>query len=404
MTGMSPTPMNLASTQNLVHTLRERGFLSDPALQAAFTSVPRHLFLRDTTPDLVYSDTSVPVRFDSSGEVICSATMPSMVAYMLEQLDLFEGANVLQVGTGTGYVAALLRHLVGETGTVTSLEIDRGIVNLAEDNLLHATIPNIKVVHVDGAEGYAPRAAYDRILASAGIWDIPLAWLRQLKPHGRIVAPVSIDGLQVTASFTMQPDGTLLCDHAMPSAFVYMRGSAAPPNIRKRVGSTALALISDEVNKLDSATLHLLLSSDQEQSGLSTSLNTSEYWYGFLPYMMLNEPEHEVFALYDVMGGQKAYGIEGEGFAVFTPASACFVPYYGLGYVNIFAGVDAFFTVEEQLKAWQQAGRPGIDRLRLRFIPKSMGEPEITQGKLYNRYDHYLHAWLDMPDASDHAG
>lgn len=405
MRGITPTLMNPVSTQTLVNELRQRGYLADWRLENAFASVSRHRFLPDAALEIAYSaDTSVLVCFDTDGEALCAATMPSMIAYMLEQLDLFEGANVLEIGTGTGYVAALLRHIVGDSGTVTTLEIDRSIVRLAEDNLLRAAVSGVKVVHVDGAEGYAPRAAFDRIMSAVGLWDIPTAWIRQLKPHGRIVAPVSIDGLQVMAAFTLQPGGDLYAEHAMPSAFVYIRGQAAPPPMRKRIGSTALTLIADEVDKIDSVALHVLLSSDHEQSGLSVALNTSDYWYGFLPYMMLNEPEKEIFALYDVVGGQKAYGIDGEGFAVFTPASACFVPYYGLGHVNVFAGADALMAVEAQLAAWQRAGRPSIDRLRLHFIPKAQHTPEITQGRLFARYDHWLHAWLDMDDVSDHPG
>jgi len=388
--------MSQITAETLADVVRQQSNLTDLRVQHAIANVPRHQFLPNIPHDMVYSDTSVPVCIDTDGEVVCSATMPSMIAFMLDQLDVRDGDNVLEIGTGTGYVAALLRDMVGPNGNVTSLEIDPQIANLARDNLLRATVTGVNVVTVDGAHGYAPRAAYDRIVSTVGVWDIPKAWINQLKPDGRIVAPVWLDGIQVTAAFRVQPDGSLYGENAKPSSFVYIRGVAAGPQVRKRVGSTALNIIADEVNKIDTAALHLLLSNDYEYSHLSTSLQSAEYWHGFLPYLMLHETDTEVFALYDVPSYGKAYGIEGEGFAVFCPASASFVPYYGIGNVHNYAGSEAFLHIEAHLMDWEAAGRPGIDRLRLRFVPKASGKPEMPYqtGKIYERRDHYLMVWL----------
>ncbi len=383
----------------LVDELRDRGDLKNWRLEDAFATVPRHLFLPDVTLSEAYSDKSIAVCYDTTGESTCSATMPSMIAYLLNQLQLEDGHNVLEIGTGTAYSAALIRNIIGPEGRVTTLEIERPVVQLAQDNLLRAGVTGVNVVHVDGAEGYAPRAAYDRIVSTVGIWDIPPAWLRQLKPGGRIVAPVALDGLQVTGAFTVQPDGSLLCEEVMPSAFVYIRGAMTPPVMRKRIGSTALTLIADDVSMIDSVAMHVLLSSDGELSRLDATLDSADYWYGFLPYLMMCEPEKSVFALYDVVDDQKAYGLHGEGFALFTPASACFVPYYGLGNVHNFAGSDAYMLVEDYLTSWRAIGRPSIDQLRLRFIPKTtpktLDKPEITIGKLFERRDHHLHIWFE---------
>jgi protein-L-isoaspartate(D-aspartate) O-methyltransferase len=382
------------TNDSLVELLRERGLLYNPKIAAAFEHVQRHRFLPDVALEQVYTDTSVTVRVDATGESICSATQPSMLAFMLNQLDLQPGHNVLEIGTGTGYTVALMRNILGDSGTITTLEIDPDISQLAEENLTQAGVHQYNLVTVDGAEGYAPRAAYDRIIATAGIWDIPKAWLRQLKPDGRIVAPVWLDGLQVSGAFKLQADGTVICDHVMPSAFVYIRGMAAGPKVRNRVGSTAMTLIADDVAHVDSVALATLLSSDHEAAQLSRPLDTAGYWYGFLPYLMLREPEDDVFALYYILEGRTAYGIEGEGFVFLTPASACFVPYYGLGFAHSFAGADAFLAVEDYLKEWDAAGQPGINTLRLRFSPKTRSRPQIKTGKLYERRNHYLHVWM----------
>lgn len=388
-----------ASPQNLADLLQEHGELTDLKVQEAFATIPRHLFLPDATLEAVYSDTSIPVCFDPAGEAICSATMPSMIAFMLDQLDLRDGDNVLEIGTGTGYVAALIRYIVGHKGTVTSLEIDHQIAKLAQDNLQRAVSTDAKVVNVDGSFGYAPRAQYDRIVAAVGIWDIPAAWLTQLKPRGRIVAPVWIDGIQLIGGFTVQPDGSLYSQNLMPSTFVYIRGEAAGPNVRKRIGSTSLNIIADDIDKIDPAALHSLLSQDYETDFLSKVLEPKDFWYEFLPYLMLCERKDQIFALYDVPGDQKAYGIDGEGFALICPGSAAFIPYYGSGRVHSFAGADALLELEEHLANWEAAGRPGLDRLRVRFVPKELGEPQtipdaIAQ-QIYSRRDHYLQVWLE---------
>lgn len=386
------------TNDSLVELLRERGLLHNPKIAAAFEQVQRHRFLPDVALEKVYTDTSVTVRVDATGESVCSATQPSMLAFMLNQLELQPGHNVLEIGTGTGYTVALMRHILGDSGTITTLEIDPDISQLAEENLTQAGVHQYNLVTVDGAEGYAPRAAYDRIIATAGIWDIPKAWLRQLKPDGRIVAPVWLDGLQVSGVFKLQADGTVTGDHVMPSAFVYIRGMAAGPKVRKRVGSTAMTLIADDVAQVDSVALATLVSSDHEAVQLSRPLDTAGYWYGFLPYLMLREPEDDVFALYYILEGRTAYGIEGEGFVFLTPASACFVPYYGLGFAHSFAGADAFLAVEDYLKEWDAAGQPGINTLRLRFTPKTRSRPQIKTGKLYERRNHYLHVWMETGD------
>lgn len=385
----------LEKNRPLVEMLRARGELLDPVIERAFSTTPRHAFLPGVDLEIVNADTSVDVTFDERGEVICSSAMPSTIAYLLRQLGDCAGCNILEIGTGTGYSAALLRQLVGDTGTVTTLELDREAARLAVDNLRRAGVNGVNVVNTDGSMGYAPRAAYDRIVATVGLWDVPPVWVRQLRPQGLLVVPIWLDGLQVSAAFMQQPDGTLLSVKNMPAAFVYLRGALSGPNVRKRIGSTGLMLLADQADGIDSAAMSQLLSDDADNCYLSKALDSQEYWYGFLPYLMLSETEREIFALYYVGPGMRAFGLEGTGFAFFTPGSACFVPYFGLGATHCFAGVDAFLTVDERLNAWAAAGHPGIDCLRLRLIPKAHGKPTVTSGKVYERREFYLHVWQE---------
>lgn len=250
--GMSTTDPAQALRQTLVHSLKQKGELTDPRMEAAFLAVPRHAFLPDIPVEQAYADEAVPIKRDPDGSVISSASQPTMIAMMLRQLRLSPGDNVLEIGAGTGYNAALMQHVVGEEGTVTTLELDKDMVQIAEINLQRISSgSNVRVVHADGAAGYAPRASYDRIIATVGVWDIPEAWIKQLKPKGIIVAPLWIDAGQVSASFTIQSDDTLYSPQNLPCGFIQLRGMAAGPAVVRRVGSSSLVLISNEVISID---------------------------------------------------------------------------------------------------------------------------------------------------------
>jgi protein-L-isoaspartate(D-aspartate) O-methyltransferase len=392
---MADNESSEALRQALVTALKEKGELTDPRVEAAFLTIPRHLFLPDLPLEKAYADEAVPIKRDPDGVVLSSSSQPSMMALMLRQLRLRPGDNVLEIGAGTGYNAAVMQYLVGESGHVTAIELDKDLAQQARDHLQRAGMGDVHVVHADGAMGYAPRASYDRIIATVGIWDVPEAWVKQLKPNGILVAPIWLEAFQVSAAFTVQADGTLFSSVNLPCGFIHLRGMAAGPPLSMRVGSTALALASNAVDELDSAALHLLLSDDQESSLLTISLKSSEYWHGFLPFLVLNIPEGFIFAVYGVDDQQQAYGLSGHGFALIAHGSACFAPYQGHGEVRCFGSADAFLALQDCLQAWDEQGRPGSKSLRLRLIPRNGAA--VAEGKIYPRHDHDLHAWIAKP-------
>ena len=271
-----------ALRQALVDALRRKGDLDDSAIEAALLAVPRHFFLPDMPLERAYADDAVPVKRDSDGMVLASASQPSMIALMLRQLQLRPGDNVLEIGAGTGYNAALMKHIIGHSGTVTSIEIDPQVAQQARVNLQYAGMGEVNVVTADGAMGYAVRAQYDRIIATAAVWDVPLAWPQQLKTSGILVAPVG-GAAQYSAAFTFQPDGSLYSAENIPCRFISLRGIASGPPIYQRLGAADMTLISDQIGQLDPVATHLLLSEDDEQNFLGLALSASEYWQGFLP-------------------------------------------------------------------------------------------------------------------------
>ncbi|MCZ7415425.1 MULTISPECIES: methyltransferase domain-containing protein [unclassified Streptomyces] len=136
-----------------------------------------------------------------------SASMPSVVFSMLRDLDVAAGHRVLEIGTGTGWNAALLAHRLG-AGSVYTVEVD-GAVAEAARRALGAFGAPVNVVHGDGLAGYPEAAPYDRVIATCGVRAIPLAWVRQCRPGGVIVAPwgTHYGNDDAVARLTVSPDG-----------------------------------------------------------------------------------------------------------------------------------------------------------------------------------------------------
>ena len=380
---------------DLVKQLRQAHRFTNPDVEMAFAAVPRHLFLPDVDPYKVYQDQAITLKTGSAGIALSSASQPTMMAIMLGQLKLRPGMNVLEIGTASGYNAALIYNILGKTGHVTSLEIDRELAERALENLYRAGSSDVLVVNRDGVSGFEPRAQFDRIIATAGIWDVPANWLRQLREEGRLVVPIWLDGVQVSAAFTPQSDGTWLSCENHPCAFVYLQGLAAGPSVRKRVGSTSLEILADDVNTIDTAALHILLSEERDVFHLAGETKAEDFWHGFQLYLMLNEPIHHVFAVYAIPAGETAYGLRGSGVLLFTPTSVSFAPYDEGGAVYSFGSADAFMMMQSLFDEWVKRHSSLMEKLRLRLIPKLLGAPSVDTGKLFMRKDHYLHVWLD---------
>lgn len=187
----------------LAGALAAAGALPDPAWRAAFEEVPRHLFVpcyydvsgmrisRDSRPGAwlrgVHSDRAL-VTHRHAGEPVSSSSQPSLMAAMLHDLDVRDGCRVLEIGTGSGYNAALLAHRLGDDHVV-SIDVRPDLTAAARAHLAAAGY-HPKVVTGDGGRGWAEDAPYDRIIATCRIDRVPPAWLRQLAGDGLIVAPL----------------------------------------------------------------------------------------------------------------------------------------------------------------------------------------------------------------------
>ncbi len=200
---------------------------------AALHAVPRHLFLPEQRPEVAYQNDAIVTKRDDTGQPISSSSQPTIMAIMLDQLDLAPGHRVLEIGAGTGYNAALISHIVGPSGQVTSVDIDPELVERARQHLARAGFGDVTVACADGAGGYPGRAPYDRVIATVGVSDLAPAWLEQAVPQARIVVPLDVRGTQLSVAFEpadpADPGGPWTSRSLAPCGFMRMRGSLAGP-------------------------------------------------------------------------------------------------------------------------------------------------------------------------------
>jgi protein-L-isoaspartate(D-aspartate) O-methyltransferase len=253
--------------QAMVDQLKGLGVILSPSIEAAFRAVPRHLFLPGLPLDQIYRDEAIVTKWQGERS-ISSSSQPSAMTIMLKQLGLEPGHNVLEIGAGTGFNAAVMAQIVGETGKVTTIDIDEDIVEGAREHLAQAGFGLVESVWGDGGYGYANSAPYDRIIVTVGAADIPPAWREQLKPDGRIVLPLAIfpGGRQMTFGFEFSDDDALTTVSVTTCAFMLLRGAfpGVPPSEDRQVQlgpepGLLLHLESDDQREIDPAMIYKLL-------------------------------------------------------------------------------------------------------------------------------------------------
>lgn len=189
------TAQTRALRNRLVDALKTEGHLRSAAVERAMRFVPRHVFIPWRDPKDAYRSTEgAIVDPDTTPETCSTVSQPSVVAWMLEALELRPGLRVLEIGAGSGYNAALLAHIVGESGHVVTVDLEDFLVVKARRNLAATGFERVEIVCGDGALGYAPGAPFERIVATVGLPDIPRAWLGQLAEGGKIVVPLHLAG------------------------------------------------------------------------------------------------------------------------------------------------------------------------------------------------------------------
>ncbi|MGC8586253.1 MAG: protein-L-isoaspartate(D-aspartate) O-methyltransferase [Candidatus Micrarchaeia archaeon] len=169
--------------EEMVERLRATGVLRTSYIIEAFRHVPRSIFVPDRFKRFAYEDIALP--FAKSATI----SQPSIVAYMLEELMPTPNCRVLEIGTGSGWLASLIGYCIAK-GAIYTLEIDSGVAKMARENIEKTGLSNIMIIEHDGSGGYPEKAPYDRIIYSGAMPSVPDVVIGQMKSRSRLVAPI----------------------------------------------------------------------------------------------------------------------------------------------------------------------------------------------------------------------
>jgi len=201
--------------KNMVeHDIKDRG-IRDKKVLEVMGNIPRHLFVDDSLKDKAYEDHPLPI---GEGQTI---SQPYVVALMTEYLKLKPTDRVLEIGTGSGYQAAVLAEIVKE---VYSIEIRKGLADKAEVRLKELGYKNVKVKYGDGYFGWEEHAPFDAIIITAAANHVPPPLIKQLRENGRLIIPLGSTVYFQTLTLATKKGGELVLDQLTPVAFVPMTG------------------------------------------------------------------------------------------------------------------------------------------------------------------------------------
>lgn len=192
-------------------------------------AVPRHRFLPGKALDEAYADRAIAIKMDGP-DIASSISQPAMIALMLELLAPAPGDRILEIGTGSGYNAALLAEIVGPEGSVTTIDLDEDLASRARATLDELGYRNVRVLAADGGL-QIERAQFDGLVVTARSDDVAAAWWQALPAGARLVLPLRLEAAgEYAVGFVREDDGRLQSVGVHPCAFIALRGEAAAPS------------------------------------------------------------------------------------------------------------------------------------------------------------------------------
>jgi protein-L-isoaspartate(D-aspartate) O-methyltransferase len=214
-----PTSFEEGRKRMVREQIESRGITNAQVL-AAMRKVPRHEFVPANWVERAYDDSPLPIGYDQT------ISQPYIVALMTDLAQLSPQSKVLEVGTGSGYQAAILAEIVRE---VYSIEIIEPLAVSAAERLTRLGYKNVQVKHGDGYLGWPEHAPFDAIVVTAGAEHVPPPLIEQLKPGGRMVIPVGqLPGQQSLWLIEKSVDGTIIQNQITPVAFVPLTRAPKP--------------------------------------------------------------------------------------------------------------------------------------------------------------------------------
>jgi protein-L-isoaspartate(D-aspartate) O-methyltransferase len=387
---------------DLVALLTERGSVSDPRVGAALGQVPRHVFVPAAELAEAYADQAI-VTHHRDGVPTSSASQPAMVAAMLEQLRPPPRGSILEIGAGTGYNAALLSELVGPSGRVVTVDIDPEVAEEARGHLSQASVANVAVICGDGALGWADGAPYDGIIVTAGVADLAPAWVAQLRPGGRLVAPLSIRGVSQSVALTGASGGHLRSVAVCEAMFMPLTGAMANSDRHLPVpGHQGIRVQLTAGRHVDTGVIAAALDDPGPTVAIGITASSREVLGGLRRWLAFVEPDTALLSYAGTKPGAEAsgvpavfefarHGLSGQaspcllgpaGFAALDLAGPAVAAGDPVRHRTLELAVRGYGEAGQQaarladlVMAWDAAGRPGIDRLHIDAYPSGSSPP-----------------------------
>ena len=233
------------------------------ATQRAYLETPRHLFVKryrdwgsrewhevneehlEEHLAVLYADRPLILFGEDDENIPSTISQPSFMLRMLDMLQLEPGQKVFELGTGSGWNAALLGHLVGPEGRVYSLEIIPEVAQRAAETIKQLNIKNVRIIEADGGAGYAAGAPYDRAIFTAGTYDLPHHFFEQMKENSLLLLVIKNEGGGDTLFLLRKRDTYFESIESLPCGFVqmtgkYQMGSLAPIDLENLLELSSL--------------------------------------------------------------------------------------------------------------------------------------------------------------------
>lgn len=366
--------MTKQDSRSLADYLETAEGIGDKKVLAAFRSTPRAAFVPESERSRAYEDVSINWRHESC------ASQPSIVARMLNQLCVEAGQSVLEIGTATGFNSALLSKLVGPRGTVTSVELDPMMVDVAQRNLDKLAISNVRVIAGDGLEAVPEHETFDRIIWTCATHEFPHDVVGQLVRNGKAVLPIVIRAnVQRVAAFYVDGN-TASSGRTLSARFVVQRGRQGSRTFY-RLSATS-TIYSDVPVPLVSIRRMWLPAYSYEATSVYASplsvLRDLALWLAVhdAGFMALEAPRGSHRQPLEFRSGLKlpfriGYGItRGAELAIIamvetsTPSAPS-----ELVVVQISGSSDLSDLLVGHIRHWEQDGRGRTDSLRLKSVP-----------------------------------
>ncbi len=372
----------------LVERLRQSGALVDAAVERALLQTPRHVFAPHADLETAYDDRVVRLK-EADGVLVSSLSQPAMIVAMLQQLCVRPGERVLEIGTGSGYTAALLGALVGEHGTVTTVDLEADLVDGARQRFAELDIKNVTAYCADGALGFEAGAPFDRILLTACASDVEPAWREQLSPSGRMVLPLSLNGVQKSVAFD-ERSGSLHSASIVDCGFVMLRGSHQGERTQ-RIADRPDMFVTAQTPVRPSQIAGLLLQSEPQWLPVHRFITPQEFDRGAALWIALHE---SAFCRLDIGGPQAPHLptlFEGNGTARATIGLCGADSIVLLGLHEAGGRTPGLFVAQygptplaarllQLLEEWDGAGAPGKFGIQIIGVPRSADTRKPPEG------------------------